>query len=167
MPDIIDERVSIRAYTDEEVSEADIRSLLQAAMAAPSAGNQQPWEFVVCRDAGLRATLSEVTPYAKPAAKAPVVIALLMRQDVWFPPMAVQDVSAACENILLRTTSLGLGAVWLGIYPLEDRVEAVARALEVDSGALTPFALVCVGHPAKHPAPTGPTRYDEARVQWR
>ena len=167
MTDIIDERVSIRAYTDEEVSEADIRSLLEAAMAAPSAANQQLWEFVVCRDADLRATLSEVSPYAKPAAKAPLVLALLMRRDVRFPPMVVQDVSAACENILLRATSLGLGAVWLGIYPAEERVEAVARALGIEPGVLTPFALVCVGHPAKRLAPTGPSRFDEARVRWR
>jgi len=167
MTDAIDSRASVRSFTDEPVSDDELRSLLQAAMAAPSAGNQQPWEFVVAREAGLRSALAAASPYAKPAAAAPVTIVFLMRQEgVRFPVMAPQDLSAAIENTLLRATDLGLGTVWMGIYPEEDRVKAVSAALGADITA-TPFALVAVGHPAKEPRVTGPSRFDEGRIHWR
>lgn len=164
--DAIFERASVRAYTDEPVSDEDVVSILRAAMAAPSAGNQQPWGFVVCRDESLRRVLAEASPYAKPCAAAPTVIVFMMRSEgVRFPSMAPQDLSAAIENSLLRATELGLGTVWMGIYPETERVEAVRAALGTNSGDV-PFALVAVGHPAGKVTAKGASRYDEGRITW-
>ena len=167
MTDAIDLRASVRRFTDEPVTDEELRSLLEAAMAAPSAGNQQPWEFAVCREESLRHALAATSPYAKPCIAAPAVVVFLMREEgIRFPPMAPQDLSAAIENMLLRAVTLGLGGVWMGIYPLEDRVEAVAKALGTDCHA-TPFALVAIGHPEGEVQAKGPSRFDEGRITWR
>lgn len=131
-------RSSVRQYTDEPVDIRDIEKLMRAAMAAPSAVNQQPWEFYIARDETTRLALAASSPY---------------------------DMSASVENILIEAANLGLGAVWLGIAPEKDRMAAVDVALGSPRG-VTPFALIAVGHPEHKPEPKGPTRYDETRVHW-
>lgn len=154
-------RRSIRKYTSEPVTDEQITTLLEAAMAAPSASNRKPWEFVVVRDAGLRKQLGEVHQWADMAARAPVVFVVCGRpkdSDHW-----VEDCSAATENLLLAVTSLGLGAVWVGVYTRAEREDHVQRVLHLPKDWRT-LCLVPVGHPAETKPPR--TQYDPARVHY-
>lgn len=161
MLDLIKKRRSIRRYTSEPVSEADIQALLEAAMAAPSASNRQPWEFVVVRDPVLRRRLAETHPYSKMAAEAPVVFVICGREEQshhW-----VEDTSAATENLLLAAAGLGLGAVWVAVYPGADREDYVRQVLNLPPD-LRVLCLVPLGHPAEEKPPR--TQYDPRRVHY-
>ncbi|WP_300523852.1 nitroreductase family protein, partial [Aminiphilus sp.] len=121
--EVILKRRSIRNYTAEPVTEEQIRALLEAGMSAPSAGNQRPWHFVVITDRAIREEIPRLHPYASMVPRAPVVIAVcadpaLERYPGYWP----QDCAAATENILLSAEAQGLGAVWLGVHPDEDRM---------------------------------------------
>jgi len=158
------ERISIRKYESRPVEEEKIRQILKAAMAAPSAGNQQPWEFYVVRDPEMIRKLAETTPYSKSAAGAPVVIVPCYRTNgLWAPMYDTIDLSIATENMLLEITSLGLGAVWMGIAPIEDRILAVDRILGLGED-LHSFALVPVGYPAE--SRPQQDRFQEERIHW-
>jgi nitroreductase len=153
-------RRSIRKYTDEPVSEIDTETLLEAAMAAPSSSNRKPWHFVVVTERQTLDNLAEAHPYGKMLFEAPLCIAvcgdLSISEHAW-----VQDCSAATENLLLAVTALGLGAVWLGVYPVEGRVSDVRRVLGIPEGVV-PLNLIAIGHPAEEKEPR--TQYDERRV---
>jgi len=152
-------RRSIRRYTDEIVNEEHIQALLEAAMAAPTASNKQPWEFVVVRDAARRKALSQVHQWSYMAAEAPVVFVICGREDVskhW-----VEDCAAATENLLLAATALGLGGVWVGIYPTAEREAQVQRLLHLPE-CVRPLCLVPLGHPAETQPPR--TQYDASKV---
>jgi len=158
-------RRSIRKYAGEPVSETDVKTLLEAAMAAPSSSNRKPWQFVVVTERQTLDSLAEAHPYGKMLFEAPLCIAvcgdLSISERVW-----IQDCSAATENLLLAVTALGLGAVWLGVYPVEGRVSDVRRLLGIP-GEVVPLNLIAIGHPAEEKEPR--TQYDEARVhreQW-
>ena len=156
------QRVSIRRYEDRPVEQEKLNRILKAAMAAPSAGNQQPWEFYIVRDKETIRKLSEASPYAGCAAGAPAVIVPCVRtKDLRFPSMAVVDMAITTEHILLEVTSLGLGAVWLGIAPEEDRVKYVNDVLGIGD-QLSAFALVPVGYPAEERP--WQDRFDESRI---
>ncbi len=158
------ERISIRKYENRPVEEEKIRQILKAAMAAPSAGNQQPWEFYVVRDPEMIRKLAETTPYSKSAAGAPVVIVPCYRTyGLWAQMYDTIDLSIATENMLLEITSLGLGAVWMGIAPIEDRILAVDRILGLGED-LHSFALVPVGYPAE--SRPQQDRFQEERIHW-
>jgi nitroreductase len=139
-----------------------VERLLRAAMAAPSAGNQQPWEFSVIRDRDVLVAIPDVHPYASMVPKAQLAILICgdRGKERW-PQYWVQDCAAATENLLIAAAQLGLGAVWLGVHPLEERADGV-RALLGLPMHITPFALVPVGWPAEHKEPSD--RYDERRV---
>lgn len=159
MLDLIKKRRSIRKYTSKTVSDADIRTLLEAAMAAPSANNSQPWQFIVVRDKELRQQLAETHPWSRMCAKAPVVFVVCgdeRSSDHW-----VEDTSAATQNLLLAVTAMDLGAVWVGIYPRPQREAHVRRALGIPEGVRV-LCLVPVGHPAESKQPR--TQYDERKV---
>ena len=113
--DAIFHRTSIRKYQETPVEAEKIETLLRAAMAAPSACNQQPWEFYVVRNKEKIKELSEASPYAGCAKGAPVVFVPCYRKNCQVPMYAEIDLSAAVENLLLEADSLGLGAVWMGI----------------------------------------------------
>ncbi len=144
-------RRSVRKYTGEEVTEEQVVELLKGAMSAPSAANQQPWRFVVIRSQEQRDRIPAFHPHASMAPSASVVIAVcgdlseLRIAERW-----VQDCSAATQNLLLAAHDMGLGAVWLGVYPTEDRVEGVRRLLGLPEHIM-PLAMVAIGHPAEHP----------------
>ncbi|WP_018248867.1 nitroreductase family protein [Orenia marismortui] len=146
---VIKKRRSIRKYTDQEVSQKTINQLLEAAMAAPSAGNAQPWEFIIIDQQEIIEQIPKIHPYAsmvKEAAKLLLVCANLeeeIYQGFW-----VQDCSAATQNILLTAAAKDLGAVWLGIYPEEDRVRGLKRLLNLPEHIL-PFSLIPIGYPAE------------------
>ncbi len=156
-------RSSIRAYTDEPVTDEQVEQLLRAAMAAPSAGNSQSWAFVVIRDRELLDAVPAVHPYAKMTPQAP--LAILVCGDVSaekHPGFWVQDCSAAVENLLLAAHIIGLGAVWTGIYPDEGRVEGFRRLFSLPDHIM-PLALIPVGFPKETKEVTD--RYDPAKVK--
>ncbi|WP_306770967.1 nitroreductase family protein [Desulfovibrio sp. JC010] len=142
-------RRSVRSYTSQDVSEEQINELLGAAMSAPSAGNEQPWEFVVIRDKNILSQVKRINKYAGYAAKSPVSILVCgdLERDK-FGGYWIEDVSAATQNILLAAHAMGLGAVWTGIYPMTDRVEKFRDLVKLPEH-IVPMALVVIGHPKK------------------
>ena len=157
------ERVSIRRYEERPVEEEKLEALLRAAMAAPSAGNQQPWEFYVIRDRQMLEKLSKVSPYAGCTAKAPVAIVSAYREKLWAPAYAQIDMSIAMENLWLACAEQGLGGVWLGIAPVEDRMRAVEEILGIPEG-LRAFAIFPLGYPAEERKQQD--RFDESRIHY-
>ena len=155
-------RVSVRQFEDKEVPNGLIVKILRAAMAAPSAVNQQPWEFYVTTDKEIITKLSQVTPYAAPAKNAPVVIVPCYRTDNLSVPQMVEiDMAIATENILLEVEELGLGAVMLGVAPAEDRMKAVAEILNLPEN-FKAFTIIPVGYPKnKHPQED---RYEPSKI---
>ena len=157
-------RVSVRKFEDRPVEQEKITQLLRAAMQAPSAGNQQPWEFYVVTDKEKIKELSKCSPYSGCAAGAPVVIVPCYRtKGLRFPEFDTIDLSIATENLLLEVTSLGLGAVWLAVAPIADRIEKVEAVLGNPEG-LHAFALVPVGYPAE--TKEQQNRFDESRIHY-
>lgn len=158
------ERISIRKYEDRPVEPEKITQILRAAMAAPSAGNQQPWEFYVVTDKEKIKAPSETNPYAGCAANAPVIIVPCYRAEgLRFNMYDTIDLSIATENILLEVTSLGLGAVWIGTAPIKERMEKVEAILDIPN-TLRAFALVPVGYPAE--SRPQQDRFDESRIHY-
>ena len=144
-------RHSVRAYTDEPVSEEQLRKILAAGMQAPSASNQQPWHFIVVRGRAELASLSGVLPFGKMVAQA--AAALVVCADVGNIPWPLHwpmDCSAATQNILLACHAMGLGAVWIGCYPNEERMAALRGLLGIPD-SVTPLCTVAIGHPAEPP----------------
>lgn len=159
--DPIFHRTSIREYTADPLTEEQITLILRAAMAAPSACNQQPWEFYVVTDKAIIEELSRVTPFTGPCKGAPVVFVPCIRSDCRVPKMAPYDLSAAIENMLLEADQLGLGTCWMGISPMTMRMDKVSQLLNIPE-ELSPFALVSCGVPA-HPR-AQQDRFDEGRI---
>jgi len=139
-------RRSIRSYRADAVTEEQFEHVLRAAMAAPSAGNQQPWEFIVLTDRDLLANISEIHPYSKMQREAPAAIVIcgnmsrVKHRDFWG-----QDCSAAVENMLLEATHQGLGSLWLGIYPRQDHVDTLKQVFKLPE-PIVPFAIVALGY---------------------
>ena len=157
------ERVSIRKYADRAVEDEKIEAILRAAMAAPSAGNQQPWEFYVVRDRSKLEALSQATPYTGCAKAAPVAIVSVYREKLWAPAYAQIDMSIAMENLWLACGEQGLGGVWLGIAPVEDRMKAVEEILGIPEG-LRAFAIFPLGYPAE--SRKQQDRFDRSRIHY-
>ena len=142
-------RRSIRSFTDAAVAEADLETLLRAAMAAPSAGNAQPWHFVVVTERAVLDAIPGIHPYAamcKTAQAAVVVCAELSLEK--HPGNWVLDCAAATQNLMLAARGLGIGSVWCGLYPQQERMAAMAGLLRLPEG-VAPHALVVLGHPAQ------------------
>jgi nitroreductase len=151
-------RRSIRKYTDEPVGDEIVEQLLRAAMAAPSAGNQRPWRFVVVRDRAVLTRLADASPYASMLPTAPLAIVVCADPSVEkHPGFWVQDCSAATQNILLAAHALGLGAVWLGFYPVQERVRAASEVLGLPKGVVV-MSIVPLGH--TDATPQRADRYD-------
>jgi nitroreductase len=156
-------RRSIRRYTDEAVSDSDAETMLAAAMAAPTAFNQQSWRFVLVRDAEVRRLLSQASQYAGMLAEAPLVIVVCgdTKAERYPGTYWAHDGIAALQNILTAAHALGLGAVWVGVHPWEDRMQTVSEALGLPEGVL-PLASIGVGHPAETKGPSD--RFDKGKV---
>ena len=155
-------RRSIRKFTDKPVTEEQIESILRAAMASPSGYNLQSWEFLVIKDRKILNQVNEIHPYAKMALESPVAIVVCCdtseekRKDFW-----IQDCSAASQNILLAAHALGLGAVWCGIYPIEELIKAFQKLLKMPSDVY-PVNIIPIGHPAEEKEPS--ERYNEEKI---
>lgn len=155
-------RRSIRKYTNKPVSDDDIRKLLEAGMSAPSAGNEQPWHFVVIRDKNIMEEIMKVHPYSKMLKEASAAIIVCGDIDAQkYKGFWIEDCSAATENILIEAVELGLGAVWCGIYPHEDRADGIKKILNLPSNVI-PLSLIPVGYPAETKGPAN--RFDQARI---
>ncbi len=163
---IINERRSVRSFSDQKVEEEKILNILKAAMQAPSAKNQQPWEFVVIENDSVLKQLVRVSNYEKFEKGASVAIVVLaktknLKSEKFFP----QDLGASIENLLLEAVEQGLGATWLGVYPKEERVEALNDILDLKEDVI-PFALIALGYPKKENQNKFIDRFDEKRIQW-
>jgi nitroreductase len=150
---LIRTRRSVRRYTPQPVSQEQVELLLRAAMSAPSAGNCQPWQFVVLDDRQIFEAIMRAHPFSQMLKEAPLAILVCGDQTLErFPGYWVQDCSAATQNLLLAAHALGLGAVWLGIHPRPERISAI-RSLVGLPDTVQPLSLVAVGHPAETPPP--------------
>lgn len=155
-------RRSIRKYTSESVPKKIIEKLIKAGMSAPSAGNEQPWHFVVITERDKLDTIAGMRPHAEMLKQAPVAIlicgdlTLEKHKGFW-----VQDCSAATENILLAATAKGLGSVWLGVYPREDRVEGIRKLFNIPQH-IVPLSLLPIGYPAEEKPPKN--EFDTSRI---
>lgn len=157
-------RRSIRKYTEEKVSDEIVKELLSAAMSAPSAVNAQTWVFVVVDDRKLLDEIPEYSPYAAMVRGAPLAILVCGDTSKEIAPgFWVQDCSAAIQNLLLAAHALGLGAVWTGSYPMEDRVEGFRKAFALPEKVI-PLGMVVIGHPAQEIEPED--RYNEGKVYY-
>ncbi len=140
-------RRSIRQYTDEPVTDEQIKTILEAAMNAPSANNRQPWHFIVVDDREMLNGIMEAHPYSKMLAQAPVAIVVVADTER-SPSYFQQDCAAAIQNLMLAARALELGTVWLGVYPNEERVPAIAELFDIPSPCV-PLAVIALGHPAE------------------
>lgn len=150
-------RKSVRSYTDRAVSREQLDTLLRAAMAAPTGRDMRPWKFVVIDDKDALAALAGQLPYAKmlPEAAAAIVVCgdLSVTDDKGKPSTNwTFDCSAATENLLLAAEAMGLGAVWTGVYPYEERQTAVSQALQLPEHII-PLNLIPIGYPKGDPQP--------------
>ncbi|MCH3906862.1 MAG: nitroreductase family protein [Sphaerochaeta sp.] len=159
--DIILNRKSVRVFRDDPVPDSKIVMLLESAMASPSAGNQQPWEFYVVKDKTVLLRLSQSNPDAACLAGAPLGIVCCSRKKALFPQFVAQDMAACTENILLEAVAQGLGAVWLGIAPIQERIDWVTKTLAIPH-TLEPFSIIAVGYAARTTSRVN--RYDKSRI---
>jgi nitroreductase len=157
-------RRSIRKFTDERVAPEQIETVLEAAMAAPSAGNQQPWRFIVLTERERLNAAAETTPYGKMLREAAFALVVCAdTRELKHETMWQQDCSAAVQNALLAAHALGLGGVWLGFWPKMERVEPLKEAMGMPQG-IEPLAVLAFGHPAEEKGPS--ERFDPAFVRY-
>lgn len=154
--DNIATRTSVRDYEARPVEKEKIEKMLRAAMAAPTAMNKQPWHFVVVDQRNVLDALAGANPYAKMLKKAPLAIVVCGNTDKMIEgdgrDFWIQDASAATENLLLAAHAMGLGAVWTGAYPSEERCISISKVLSL-SDNLVPLNMIVVGYPAEQPQP--------------
>ena len=161
---LIFKRKSVRKYRDERVPDELIENLLKAAMQAPSACNAQPWEFIVVSKKEDKETISKMHKFATPAREAShLIITLGNLNESKVHGMIEQDLGACNENILLQATHEGLGAVWLGFHPIEDRTLKLKEYLNIPDYCI-PFSVICVGWPESEGEVK--FRYDKSKVHF-
>jgi len=157
-------RRSIRKYTSQSINDWIIQDLLKAAMSAPSAGNQQPWHFLVIKERRILDEIPKFHPYSNMLRSAPAAILICgderleVHRGYW-----IQDCAAATQNMLLAAHALGLGAVWLGVFPNPDRVAGVRKVVDLPHDII-PFALISMGYPAEQKPPA--QRFDLNRIHY-
>lgn len=160
------ERRSIRKYQDKRVEKSKIEKLLRAAMQAPSAVNQQPWEFLVVEDRAVLEKLSDISPYAKFLKGAPLAIILLGNKDrMKSPDYWEQDLGAATQNLILEAVSLELGSVWLGVAPMKDRMEYIEDLFALKDNLL-PYNIISIGYLGEGQENKFIDRFDASRIHY-
>ena len=147
----IQTRRSIRRYTEKKIDQKDLNDILRAAMMAPSAHNQQPWQFIIIDDSEILKQVPSLNSHASMCTHSPVSIlicadtAKLPAPDFW-----PQDCAAATQNLMLAAHAQGIGSVWTGIYPKEQRIIGYRKLLNLPD-TIAPFALIVLGYPAEQP----------------
>jgi nitroreductase len=160
----IQTRRSVRKYTEQPVTDEQLREILKAAMSAPSAGNEQAWQFLVIRERESLRKIAETLQYGKMTANAQLAVIICgdLKKEVhkgyW-----VQDCSAAAQNFLLAAHELGLGAVWLGVHPVQDRVDHIRKLFALPEHVI-PLGIFPIGYP--NHALSVVDRYNEAAVHY-
>lgn len=164
--DHIFKRRSIRKYTDKQVDGDTLVLLMQAAMAAPTTANNQPWEFIAINDKEVMDKLRKELFFGQYNATAAIVVCGNMNfafsppsQEYW-----VQDCSAAIQNILLAASGMDLGSVWIGLYPLPSKIKPVRKVLDIPDYVI-PLGVVYLGYPDEVKEPR--TQYNEKAVYWQ
>lgn len=160
-------RKSIRKFLDKPIEDEKIERLLRAGMQAPSAINSQPWEFIVVRDKDSIKTIENMSLYSKPAKTSTCCIITLFNRGYtdkfddycWVE----QDMGACTENILLQAVEEGLGAVWLGTYPNEERVNYLKEHFDIPDNVY-PYSVIVLGYPTEDYH--GESRFDESRIHY-
>ncbi len=158
-------RRSVRAFTDKAVTDEQIETILRAAMAAPSAYNEQPWQFIVVKDKNKIEAAAKLNKYASWAKNAPVGILTCVDSSKIKHQQGygIIDVSIATQNILLAVHALGLGATWTGIYPNEEVMPRFVQEFNLPEN-ITPLAYVPIGYPKK---PSGrKDTFDTKRIRY-
>ena len=159
-------RRSIRKYTNQPVPEQLVKHLLEAAMCAPSARNQQAWQYLVIRDKARLAELQQVHPNVPSSGAALAIVVCGDTAAETAPGYWVQDCSAATQNLLLAAHASGLGGVWSGVYPREEKVAALRRLFALPEHVV-PLSVIAIGYPAESKGRQ--ERYDTKKVhfdQW-
>lgn len=161
-------RRSIRKYSDKEISDEYVDKLLRAAMqAAGSRMGSEPWEFIVVKDKETIEKLSELDSNTKPLKTATLAIVSIANiERVHYERVWQQDMAAASENLLLEAANLGLGAVWLGIAPVEERMNKIRDIFNLENESLRPFNIISLGYPAEGFENKFVDKYDETRVHY-
>ena len=157
-------RRSTRNFNSDEVPDGLIVQLLEAAQAAPSAGNCQPWHFYIIKDKAIIKSVREKSCKQAFIASAPVlfvVCADIERTEKVYKKRgrmlySIQDTAAAIQNILLCAQNLGLGACWCGHFG----EKAISEILNLDDGML-PLAIIPIGYPKKESMKTGRRSIEE------
>ncbi len=160
-------RRSVRKYTNQNVTDEQVELILRAAMAAPSARNAQPWEFLVVRSKDNFAKIMQVHPYSsmlKEASVAIIVCGNAQREIVIGTGYWVQDCSASVENILVQVAEMGLGAVWLGVYPREERILGLRNIFGLPPHVI-PLSIISIGYPAEEIAPVDRFDIDKIHIE--
>lgn len=164
MVDLIKSRRSIRKFENRTVPSEIMHQIVECAMYAPSAGNQRAWEFIVITEKSILETISKQNPYSMMARDAGFAILVCGNMDnerhkgFW-----VQDCSAASENILLAAHSLGIGAVWTGIYPKTELIDKFKSLFALPEHVF-PLGLIVAGYPGEKPS--NQERFDEKKLHY-
>ncbi len=163
--DVLFSRRSIRRYKEGIIENETMERLVHAGMVAPSAFNQQPWEFIIIKDKKRLNQIALHHPYASMVKYAAgfILVCAEPNKDERNLGMWCQDCSAATENILLAAHALGLGAVWIGVYPSDEYMTIFRNICDIPSDIL-PFSGVCVGLPSKTKPPAN--RFDKQMIHW-
>lgn len=156
-------RTSVRNYTKQNVEQEKIEKILKAGMAAPSAMNQQPWEFYVVENKDILDKLSKCSQYAGSVAKSAVTFVICYQNDSFRADYREIDCSACTENMLLEIDHLGLGGVWIGIAPIKERMIDVANVINLPEN-LSAFAIIACGYPES--IKEQQNRFDENRIHY-
>jgi nitroreductase len=157
-------RRSIRKFKNIPVAEKDIEEILECAMAAPSAGNSQCWEFIVINNRKILDEIPKIHPYAQMLLQSPV--AVLVCADITkekYQGRWMLDCSAATENILLAVHEKGLGSVWVGIYPDDARINGIVGLLDLPEN-IKPVSLIPIGYPDEIKFPSN--RFDKNKIHY-
>jgi len=164
--EIIKTRRSIRQYEDRDVSDDDILKILKAGMQAPGSRlGAEPWEFVVVKNKETLAKLGEIKPRVTDAPVAIVLVANIER--AFYKTVWQQDMGAACENMLLEAVNLGLGGLWNGVAPEEERMGAIGKIIGIDDITdLKPYSIVTIGYPAEGWENKFMDKFDEERIHY-
>ena len=163
---IINTRRSIREYQPKDVDDKDILKILKAGMQAPGSRlGAEPWEFVVIKDKETLSKLGEIKPRVTNAPVAIVLVANIER--AFYKTVWQQDMGAAAENMLLEAVNLGLGGLWNGVAPDEERMAKIGEIIGIaDITDIKPYCIITVGYPADGWENKFMDKYDEERIHY-
>lgn len=161
--DAIFHRTSVRQFEDREIEQEKIDRILRAAMQAPTAVNQQSWEFYVVKNKQIIEELSKSSEYAGCVANAPLAIVIAYNNDTIVPMYNDIDAAICAENIWLEADALGLGTLMIGTAPIKSRMETVGRIMNLPENQ-SAFTIMPIGYPVK--VNPQKDRFDESKVHY-